>query len=58
VSSRLMMNSFGQTPVLFCQGPSVGGVFVANHVEEITAVGGVWSWVPTDENPADLPIRV
>ena len=39
------------------QGPRVGGVFVANRVEEITAVGGVWSWVPTDENPADLPTR-
>ncbi|KAK2558785.1 hypothetical protein P5673_019000 [Acropora cervicornis] len=39
------------------QGPQVGGVFVANRVEEITAVGGVWSWVPTDENPADLPTR-
>ena len=30
---------------------------MANQVEEITAVGGVWSWVPTDENPADLPTR-
>ncbi|XP_067030624.1 uncharacterized protein [Acropora muricata] len=39
------------------QGPRVFGVFVANRVEEITAVGGVWSWVPTDENPADLPTR-
>ena len=39
------------------QGPRVGGVFVANRVEEITAVGGVWSWVPTNENPADLPTR-
>ena len=39
------------------QGPCVGGVFVANCVEEITAVGGVWSWVPTNENPADLPTR-
>ena len=39
------------------QGPRVGGVFVANCVEEITVVGGVWSWVPTDENPADLPTR-
>ena len=39
------------------QGPRVGGAFVANRVEEITAVGGVWSWVPTDENPADLPTR-
>ena len=39
------------------QGPRVGGVFVANRVEEITAVGGLWSWVPTDENPADLPTR-
>ena len=29
-------------------------MFVANRVEEITAVGGVWSWVTTDENPADL----
>ena len=35
----------------------MGGVFVANRVEEITAVGGVWSWVPTDENPTDLPTR-
>jgi len=32
-------------------------VFVANRVEEITAVGGVWSWVPPDEKPADLPTR-
>ena len=39
------------------QGARVGGVFVANRVEEITAVGGVWSWVPTDETPADLPTR-
>ena len=39
------------------QGPRVGGMFVANRVEEIIAVGGVWSWVPTDENPADLPTR-
>ena len=39
------------------QGPRVGGVFVANRVEEITAVGGVWSWVPTHENPADLPTQ-
>ena len=39
------------------QGPRVGGVFVANRVEETTAVGGVWSWVPTDENPVDLPTR-
>lgn len=30
---------------------------MANRVEQITAVGGVWSWVPTDENPADLPTR-
>ena len=30
---------------------------MANRVEEITVVGGVWSWVPTDENPADLPTR-
>lgn len=30
---------------------------MANRVEEISAVGGVWSWVPTDENPADLPTR-
>ena len=37
------------------QGPRVGGVFVANRVEEITAVDGVWSWVPTNENPVDLP---
>lgn len=34
---------------------SVGEMFVASLVEEITAVGGVWLWVPTDENPADLP---
>ena len=33
------------------QGPRMGGVFVANRVEEITAVGGVC------ENPADLPTR-
>lgn len=39
------------------QAPRVGGVFVANRVEEIAAVGGVWSWVPIDENPADLPTR-
>lgn len=39
------------------QGPRVGGVFVANRVEEITAVGGVWPWVPTDENLADLATR-
>ena len=26
-------------------------------MEEITAVGGVWSWAPTNENPADLPTR-
>jgi len=39
------------------QGLRVGGVFVANRVEEITAVGGVWLWVPTDENPVDLPTR-
>ena len=32
-------------------------MFVANRVEEITAVGGVWSWVPTDENLADVPTR-
>ena len=31
----------------------MGGVFIANCVEEITAVGGVWSWVRTNENPAD-----
>ena len=37
------------------QGPRVGGVFMANRVDEITAVGGVWSWVPTIENPAGLP---
>ena len=37
------------------QGPCVGGVFVANRVKEITAVYGMWSWVPTDVNPADLP---
>ena len=39
------------------QGRRVSGVFVANRLEEIAAVGGVWSWVPTDENPADLPTR-
>lgn len=39
------------------QGPCVGGVFVANRVEEFTAVGGVSAWVPTNENPADLPTR-
>ena len=39
------------------QGPRVGGLFVANRVKEISAVGGVWSWVPTDENPADLLTR-
>ena len=39
------------------QGPRVGGVFVANRVEEIATVEGVWSWVPTNENPADLPTR-
>ena len=39
------------------QGPRVGGVFVANRVEEIATVGGVWSWVPRNENPADLPTR-
>ena len=31
------------------QGSRVGGVFVAKRVEEITAVGGVWSWIPTDK---------
>ena len=40
------------------QGPRVGGVFVADCVEQITAVGGVWSWVPTDEILADLATRV
>ena len=39
------------------QGPRVGGVFVTTRVEEIATVGGVWSWVPTNENPADLPTR-
>ena len=39
------------------QGPRVVGVFVANRVEEIATVGGVWSWVPRNENPADLPTR-
>ena len=26
-------------------------------MEEIAAVGGVWSWVLTTENPTDLPTR-
>ena len=30
---------------------------MANRVEDITAVGGVCSWVPTNENLADLPTR-
>ena len=30
---------------------------MTNRVEEIPAVGGLWSWVPTNENPADLPTR-
>ena len=39
------------------QGPRVGGGFVANSVKEIAAEGGVWSWIPKNENPADLPTR-
>ena len=39
------------------EGSRVGGVFVANRVEEIATVDGVWSWVPTNENLADLPAR-
>ena len=39
------------------QGQRVGGVFVANRVEEITAVGGVRSRDPTNENPSDVPTR-
>ena len=30
---------------------------MANRVEEITAVDRVWAWLPTHENPADLPAR-
>ena len=39
------------------QGARVGGVFVANRVEEIPAVGGVWSWFPTDETPQTYPLE-
>ena len=39
------------------QGPYVGGLFVAKRVEEITAVGGVWSWVPTNENLLTYPLE-
>ena len=30
---------------------------MANRVEKITAVGGVWLWVPTNGSPVDLPTR-
>ena len=30
---------------------------MANRVQEITDVGGVMSWFPIDEKPADLPTR-
>ena len=39
------------------QGPCVSGVFVASRVKEIASIGGVWSWLPKDENRTDLPTR-
>lgn len=39
------------------KGPSVGGVFIANRVREITSVDAVRRWVPGTCNPADLPTR-
>ena len=57
IDAEFLWSDFSVALAWISQGPRVGGVFVANRVEEITAVGVVWSWVPTDEKPADLPTR-
>lgn len=56
-----MTNSFGQIPVLFLHGSITERVWVEclwlTMWRRLRAEGGVWSWVPTDENPADLPTQ-
>jgi hypothetical protein len=38
-------------------GPVKGDVFVANRIKDIVKIGGTWHWIPTDQNPADIPTR-
>ena len=52
IDDEFLWTNFSVALAWINHGPRVGVVFVANRVEGIAAVGGVWSRIPTNENPS------